>query len=137
MADFPVATLVEILLVVALGATVAGLLYRVVMKIAARRGRQIIIDHDRRQREWRDDRQRHVSVYEGEKVIGDLHPSPVATAGDYSARRRPLRADDERQNKARGKDSASQITDEISGRENTLAQLILDLDRMLQSRKGA
>jgi hypothetical protein len=136
MAAVPVATLMEILLVVALGVTVAGLLYRVMMKIAARRARQIIIDHNRHQREWRDDRQQHGSVYEGEEVIDDLHPSPVQAAGDYSARR-PLRADDGCQNKTRGKYSASQITDEVSGRENTLAQLILDLDRMLQSRKGA
>jgi hypothetical protein len=65
-----------------------------------------------------------------------LHPSLVPAAGVYSARR-PLRADDECQNNARGKDSAPRITDDVSGRENTLAQLILDLEQMLQSRKGA
>jgi hypothetical protein len=74
--------------------------------------------------------------HEGEEVIDDLHPSLVPAAGDYSARH-PLRADDECQNNARSEDSASQITDEVSGRENTLAQLILDLEQMLQSRKGA
>jgi hypothetical protein len=55
----------------------------------------------------------------------------VPAAGDYSARR-PFRADN-----ARGKGSVSQFTDEVSGRENALAQLIRDLDQMLQSRKGA
>jgi hypothetical protein len=134
MAASPVATFV--ILVVALGVTVAGLLYRVVTKIAARRGRRIIIDHDQHQHEWRDDRQQHGSIYEGEEVIDNLHPSLVPAVGGHSARR-PLRAHDECQNKACGKDSASQITDEVSGRENTLALLILELDRMLQSRKGA
>jgi hypothetical protein len=126
--DSPAATFVEILLVVAFGLTLAGLLYRVAMKIAARRGRRAIFDHsksgwmdDRHQREWRDDRQ------------DDLYPSLVSAAGDYSARC-PLRADDECQNNARRKNSAS-VTDEVSRRESTLQQLILDLDQMLQSRK--
>ena len=136
----PAATFVEILLVVALGLCVAGLLYRVVMKITARRGRRIVNHHSKSdwidsQREWRDDWQQHGSVYEGERGIDYLQPSLVPAAGDYSARH-PLRAD-ECENNARGKGSASQFADKVSGRENTLAQLIRDLDEMLQSRKGA
>jgi hypothetical protein len=145
----PAATFVEILLVVALGLIVAGLLYRVVMKISVRHGQRINIDHpksewigNRHHREWRNDRQRQGSVYKGEEFIDDLHPSLVPVAGDYSARR-PLATDDKRQNDPRGKDRGPQITDapqiadEFSGRENRLAELIRDLDQMLQSRKGA
>ena len=143
VAASPAATFVEILIVVALGLIVAALLYRVVVKISVRRGRRIIIDDskpdwidERLRREWRNDRQLHGPAYKGEEFIDDLRPSLVPAAGDYSARR-PPRADDKRQNYPRGKDRAPQITDEVSGHENRLAQLIRDLDQMLQSRKGA
>jgi hypothetical protein len=139
----PAATFVEILIVVALGLIVAGLLYRVVVKISVRRGQRMIIDDakpnwidDRLRREWRNNRRRHGSAYKGEEFIDDLPPSIVPVAGDYSGRR-PPGADDKRQNSPRGKDRASQITDEVNGHENRLAQLIRDLDQMLQSRKGA
>jgi hypothetical protein len=122
---------------------VAGLLYRVVMKISVRRGQRMIIDDskpdwidERLQREWRNDRQLHGPAYKGEEFIDDLRPSLVPAAGDYSGRR-PPGADDKRQNSPRGKDRAFQITDEVSGHENKLAQLIRDLDQMLQTRKGA
>jgi hypothetical protein len=49
-------------------------------------------------------------------------------ANDYDARR-PQSADDEWPNNARG---ASQINDDVSKREDTLAQLRRDLDRLLQ-----
>jgi hypothetical protein len=143
VAASPAATFVEILIVVALGLIVAGLLYRVVMKISMRRGRRIIIDDskpdwidERVRREWRNDRQLHGPVYKGKEFIDDLRPSLVPAAGDYSARRSP-RADDKRQNYPRDKDRPAQITDEVGGHENKLAQLIRDLDQILQSGKGA
>jgi hypothetical protein len=143
VAASPAATFVEILIVVALGLIVAGLLYRVVIKISARRSRRIIVDDskpdwidERLQREWRNDRQLHGPAYKGEEFIDDLRPSLVPAAGDYSGRR-PPGADYKRQNSPRGKDRPAQITDEVSGHENKLAQLIRDLDQMLQTRKGA
>jgi hypothetical protein len=138
----PSTRFVEILLVAALGLIVAGVLYRVVMKIGARRAadhrRSIQVRLDRRATPARVARRPATAwiPHEGEEVIDDLHPSLVPAAGEYRARR-PSRADDERQNNARGKHTASQSTDEISGREDTLAQLILDLEQMLQSAKRA
>jgi hypothetical protein len=142
MAAPPAGTLVELLLAVALGLTMAGLLYRFLL-IPAGRGRQIVIDHsesdcidNRHEHELRDDRQQHGSVDARERFIDDSHLSLVPAASDYTARR-PLRGDDEWQNNALHKGRASQITDDVSEREKTLAQLIRDLDQLLQSRKGA
>jgi hypothetical protein len=135
----PAARVLEILLVVALGLTMAGLLYRVVMKTGAGRApnhrRSLQVRLDRRSTPARVARPPATAWirHEGEEVVDDLLPSLVPAAGDYRARR-PRRADNERQNNERG---ASQITDEVSGRENTLAQLILDLEQLLQARKRA
>lgn len=143
MTASPAGTLMEILLVVALGLTVAGLLYRLVMRIAAGRGRQIIIDHpepdwidDRPERALRDDQQRHGLVNQREKFIDDLQLPLVPAAGDYSAPR-PLPADDAYQNNALRRGGSSQIAAEVSEREKTLAQLIQELDQLLQLRKEA
>jgi hypothetical protein len=139
----PAARFAEILLVAVLGLAVAGLLYRVVMKTGAWRAanhrRSLQVRLDRRSIPAHVARQSAPAWIrrEGEEVdevSDDLHPSLVPAAGDYSARR-PL--GDESQNNARGKASASRITDEVSERENTLAQLILDLEQMLRARKGA
>lgn len=139
----PAAPLVEILLTVALGLAAAGLLYRFLLKLAARRGRRVIIDHpeadwidDRHEHELRADRQPHGSVNAREQFIDDLHLSLVPAASDYPARR-PLRTDEARQNNASREDNAFQMTDEVREHENRLAQLIRDLDQLLQSRKEA
>jgi hypothetical protein len=138
----PAVRFVEILLVAALGLAVAGLLYRVVLKIGARRAadrkRPLQVRLDRRAIPARVARRSPTAwiPHAGEEVIDDLPPSLVPAAGDFRARR-PLRADDERQNSARGKDSASRIADAAGGRETKLTQLIQDLEQLLQSRKEA
>jgi hypothetical protein len=132
----PAGTLVQTSLVVALGLIAGGLLYRLVMKISAVRGRRIIIDHS--EPEWIDDRreQPHGFVNEHEQFIDDVRLSLVPVAGDYGAPH-PLRADDKRQDSGLRKSRASRITEQVIDRENTLIQMIRDLDHMLQSRKGA
>jgi hypothetical protein len=60
----------------------------------------------------------------------------VPVAGDYGAPH-PLRADDKRQDSGLRKSRASRITEQVIDRENTLIQMIRDLDHMLQSRKEA
>jgi hypothetical protein len=143
----PARPLAEILLVVAFGLGMAGLLYRLVMKIADVRGRRIIIDRsapdwpdDQHDNDWREDElrevlQRHEPVVERETFIDDSHLSLVPAAGDDGIF--ASRADDERQDEARGKDKASPTADGIKEREDTLAQLIRDLDQLLQSSKEA
>jgi hypothetical protein len=109
MAASPAGTLVETSLVVALGLFVGGLLYRLVVKISAVRSQRIIIDHSAS--EWIDDRraQPRGFVKEREEFIDDAHLSLVPVASDYGAFR-PIRADDMRQNNARPKSRAAQIT---------------------------
>jgi hypothetical protein len=145
-------TILPMLLIVALGLGVAGLLHRVVTAIARRR--QIISDHpesnwigDENPHHWHDDQQRHRSVTrddeqqhrsidERDPCIGDLHRSPAAGANDCNAR--PLHpANDESSNNARRTGGASHITDEVSEREERLAQLKRDLDWLLQLPKRA
>jgi hypothetical protein len=138
----PAARLVEILLVAGLGLAVAGVLYRLVMKIGARRATDyrppLQAGLDRRVPQARVARRLAPPwmPHEGERIIRDLPPSLVPAAGDYRARS-ALRADDERQSTARGKDNVSRITDAVSGRETKLTQLIQDLEQLLQSRKEA
>lgn len=136
MAAAPARTLVGTSLVVALGLVAGGLLYRLVMKISAVRGPRIIID--RSESDWVDDRreQSHGFVNEREEFIDDVHLSLVPVAGDYGAPR-PVQADDKRQNSGLPNAKASRIIEQVVDRENTLVQLIRDLDHMLQSRKGA
>jgi hypothetical protein len=146
----PAVRFVEILLVAALGLAVAGLLYRVVLKMgatrAANRQRSPQVRLERRAIPARVARQSVPAwIPQGaEEVIDDLPPSLVPTAGDYRVptagdyrARRPLRGDDERQNGARGKDGGPRINDAVSGRETKLTQLIQDLEQLLQSRKEA
>jgi hypothetical protein len=136
MAAPPGGTLVETSLVVALGLIAGGLLYRLVMKISAVRGPRMVVDHA--EAGWIDDRraQPHGLVNEREAFIDGAQLSLVPAAGDYSASR-PLRADSTHQNYAPRKGRASRITEQVIERENTLVQLMRDLDQMLQSRKGA
>jgi hypothetical protein len=131
------------LLAVALALIIAGVLYHLVIKIAAVRNRRIIIDRsesdwidDRYQQAWHEDPQR-LQVVNGRKpLVDDVHVPLVPAASDYGARR-PLRADDERQGSALHEDGAPQITDEVSASDTTLARLIRDIDELMQSRKGA
>jgi hypothetical protein len=134
----PAATFFKISLVVALGLGVAGLLYRVVTKMAAAPGRRTI---DYGTSDWtggrftrasRDDQHRGF-VYESEGA--DVRPSLVPAAGDDGARRKART--DAVQNNARVHDTASRTARENSVQQDTLAQLIRDLDDMLQSRKRA
>lgn len=136
MAASPAGMLVETSLVVALGLFVGGLLYRLVVKISAARSQRIIIDHSAS--EWIDDRraQSRGFVKEREEFINDAHLSLVPVASDYGASR-PTQGDDMRQNNGRPKGRAAQNTEQIMERENTLVQLLRDLDEMLQSREGA
>jgi hypothetical protein len=159
MAISPTGTLVQMFLILAVGLGVASLLYRVVT--AAARRRQTIIDHpesdwvdDHNPHNWqqvvdkrdqstddlhrspisgandRDEQQQHRSD-DRDQFINDLHRSPISGANDYDARR-PHPTDDDWPNNARRAGGASQITDDVSRREDTLAQLRRDLDRLLQ-----
>ncbi len=132
----PAGTLVETSLVIVLGLIMGGLLYRLVMKISAVRGPRIIIDHS--ESDWIDDwrEQPHGFVNEREEFIDDLHLSIVPAGGDYGTSR-SLRADDKWQSNAVRKGRASRITEQVIERENTLVQLIQDIEQMLQSAKGA
>jgi hypothetical protein len=138
----PAARFVEILLVAAIGLTVAGFLYRLVMKIGARRAAEyrppLQVGLGRRAPQARVARRSAPQwmPHEGERILRDLPPSLIPAAGDFRGRR-SVRADDERQNAARGKDNVSRITDAVSGRETKLTQLIQDLEQLLQSRKEA
>jgi len=73
----------------------------------------------------RDDPQHHRSVDDRNPFIDDLHRSLISGANDYDARR-PHPTDDDWPNNARRTGGASQITDDVSKREDTLAQLRLD-----------
>jgi hypothetical protein len=102
--------------IVALGLVVAGFLFRIVMKISARRRRRIVIDHpdsdlieDRQERESRDDQ----SPHQRDGLTDYLQDSVIPTATDSNPRR-PFR--DERPD-ARGRDPASRIKSKISTRE--------------------
>ncbi len=89
---------------------------------------------DRRQREGRNDQRQPVAARE--ELIDDLQSSLIQVASDYQPRP-PLDAADEWTNSGRGKDGATQISDEIKEREEALEQLRRDLDRLLQSRQVA
>jgi hypothetical protein len=82
-------TLVPMLLIVALGLGLAGLLHRVVPAIARRR--QIISDHlesnwigSENPHHWHDDQGRQRSADERGQFIGDLPRSPLSNANDIA-----------------------------------------------------
>ena len=92
--------------------------------------------YDRHQDQARNDQLQHGSVSQPDELIHDLQSSLTAAASDY--RPRPaLDAADESSNSGRGKDGASQISEEIKEREEVLERLRRDLDRLLQSPKVA
>ena len=78
----------------------------------------------------RDDPQHHRSVDDRNPFIDDLHRSLISGANDYDARR--PHPDDDWPNNTRRAGGACHITDDVSKREDTLAQLRRDLDRLLQ-----
>jgi hypothetical protein len=134
-----VAEPVEMSLVAALALMVAGFLFRVAM---ARR-RRIIIDQseshwmdDRNEHESRDRQQRSGSVHQWNELSNDLQRPLMPTAGDYRPRY-TLRKDYESQENPLCKDRNTNVTDEISKREDMFEQLRRDLDRLLRSPKVA
>ena len=92
---------------------------------------------DRHQHEGRNDEQQHGSVGEADELLDDFQSSLIATASDYRPHPSSLQADDEWSNNGRGKDGASQTSDEIREREEVLERLRRDLDRLLRSPKVA
>jgi hypothetical protein len=87
---------------------------------------------DARQHEGHNDQLQHGSVSEADELIRHLQSSLTAAASDY--RPHPaLDAADESSESGRGKNGASQISDEIREREEVLERLRQDLDRLLQS----
>jgi len=121
-------------LIFAFGLMLAGTLSSAVKKIAAARRVRVIINQDesdsvvdQRLHEWRDDRG-HAFVDERRE-----EHSLISAASDYSPRL-PFRADDERQDQGH---ATFQITNEISKREERLAQLSQDLARLLRWPRAA
>ncbi len=149
IAPSPEGTLAEILLIVALGLGVAGLFYRLVTKAAVRHGRRIIVDRaapdwigDRQAQAMRGDRQPHGFGSIREAFINDSQLSLVPAAGEYIPRRARPDAG-RRPNNAPPEDgtaqmaSAAPVAGGVSERQNALAQLIRDLDQLLQTKKQA
>ena len=129
-------TLIKISLAVALGLTVASLLYRLLAKISAVRDRRIVMDHagldwvhdDRQEHQFHVERQQRGLVNEREKFVDDFRLSLVPTAGDYGVRRPHQiepKSDDLRESRA------SHIADELRERENRCMQLLRDLNQMM------
>lgn len=133
----------EMFPILALGLVVAGLLFRIVIKIAATRSRRrIIVDRpefdridERLEHDFRHD-QPSGSDHEWDELIDDLPRRLIPAVTDYSSRR-PFRAGGEWPDDARRKARASNATDEIGKREDMLEQLRRDLDRLLRSPKVA
>jgi hypothetical protein len=109
----------------ALGLAAVGILSLVVRKIAAARRARIINNHpepdkvdDQSQQERRDDKDQHERRDDPDHERQEYH-SLISAVSDYT----PLPAED----------GAFETIPEISKREDKLAQLRQDLDRMLQS----
>ena len=117
----------QIFLIIALGLVVVGILSRIVMTIAAARRARVVFNHPESDRvdnqgqdEWQDNQDERASVDGQEEDY-----SPVASARDYG-RPRPFQTDGGWLDNARDKI-------EVSKRDDTLAQLRQELDRLLQS----
>lgn len=118
----------EMFPILALALVVAGLFFRLVIRIAASYSRERIMINsesdlidDGLEYELGDD-QLHGSVREPDELIDD----------DL-----PRLADDQWSDNSRGKDRASDIIDEIRKREDMLEELKRNLDRMLRSPRAA
>jgi hypothetical protein len=79
----------------------------------------------------RDDQQKDGSFDDRNQFIDDFHRSLISGANNF-ADRRPQPTDNGWPNSARRAGATSQITEDVSNREDTLAQLRRDLDRLLQ-----
>lgn len=128
--------------ILALGLVVAGILFRVLMKIGATRRRRVIIDRpksywkdDQQEHGWRDNQKHYAAIAEQDVLIDDLNSSLILSASNYRPRR-PFQTSDQWPEKTIGKDRASAANDENSERTDTLEQLCKDLDRMLRSPRG-
>jgi hypothetical protein len=138
----PAVTPAKMLLAAALALIVAGVLFHLVTKVAATRGRRILIDHaepnridERNQQARQEDRPRPRFIRR-KPFVDDSNVPLVPATSDYGAQR-PLPADDARQNNTLHQDSASQTTNEVSAVDSTLAQLIRDIDELMQSTNRA
>jgi hypothetical protein len=79
----------------------------------------------------RDDQQKDGSFDDRDQFSDDLHRSLISGANNFDARR-PQPTDNDWPNGARRTAGTSPITEDVSKREDTLAQLRRDLDRLLQ-----
>jgi hypothetical protein len=117
----------QMFLIIALGLAVVGILSRIVMTIAAARRARVVFNHPESDRvdnqgqdEWRDDQDEYGSVDGREEDY-----PPVSTARDYGPPR-PFQTDG-------GWPDSARDLNEVSKRDDTLAQLRQELDRLLQS----
>jgi hypothetical protein len=123
-------TAMPMLITLALGLVAAGAITRVLMKIAAARRASVMIDHpdsDRVDDQWRPKRhndQEHGFVDEPQE------DEPVISAVSNEESLHPIRAGDEWPEHSLGEGCAFQIN-EITKREDTLAQLSRDLRKAL------
>jgi hypothetical protein len=79
----------------------------------------------------RDDQQKDRSFDDHDQFIDGLHRSVISGANNFDARR-PQPPDNDWPNSQRRAGGTSPITEDVSKREDTLAQLRRDLDRLLQ-----
>jgi hypothetical protein len=133
----------ELLPIFAAGLVVAGFLFRVLMKITAKRRRRVIVDRphsywkdDQQEHRWRDNQKHYAAIAEQDVLIDDLNCSQIPSASNYRPRR-PFQTGDQWSERAGGKDRATAANDENSERKDTLEQLCKDLDRMLRSPRVA
>jgi len=145
-------TAVQMALVVVSALAVAGLLYHLVIKIAASRHRQNALRYtppvwvdDRPQRVRRDEprppvsvrvREESASAAAGPQFVDGSHVSLVPAASEEGAARSPRPTETHRMFAPRKAARASD-REPISEHEHHLAQLIRDLDQLLQARKRA
>jgi hypothetical protein len=117
----------QMFLIIALGLVVVGILSRIVMTIAAARRARVVFNHPESDRvdnqgqdEWRDNQDECASVDRREEDY-----PPVSTARDYGPPG-PFQTDG-------GWPDSARDLNEVSKRDDTLAQLRQELDRLLQS----
>ena len=115
----------QMFLIIALGLAVVGILSRIVMTIAAARRARVVFNHpesdrvdNQSQDEWRDDQDEYGSVDGREEDY-----PPVSTAMGYGP---PFQTDG-------GWPDSARDLNEVSKRDDTLAQLRQELDWLLQS----
>jgi hypothetical protein len=120
----------QMFLIIALGLVVVGILSRIVMTIAAARRARVVSNHaesdqvdNQGQREWRENQDEYGSI-DGQE---EDYP-PVSTARDYG----PLRSF---QTDGGWPDRPRNLN-EVSKRDDTLAQLRQELDWLLQSERA-